>query len=104
MFSAMCKGKVLALSTQNMHNLCMAHKTISVSEQAYAQLLAAKRRRSESFSQVVMRAVWPDVAPTGPQLLRALMARRVAATEAELDKIEAADATDSPAPDKWQRT
>ena len=43
-----------------MHYLCMATKTISLTIKAYQRLRRAKRHAGESFSDVVMRAVWDE--------------------------------------------
>lgn len=81
----------------------MASKTISVSVEAYERLRRARRSESESFSQVVMRATWPEVAVTAGELLERLAADGALLEDDELDRIEAANRDDRPAEDKWRR-
>ena len=81
----------------------MASKTISVSVEAYDRLRRARRSESESFSQVVMRATWPEIAVTAGELLERLAADGALLEEDELDRIEAASRDDRPAVDKWRR-
>ena len=47
----------------------MSTKTISLKLEAYEKLKAAKHFPSESFSQVVLRATWPEETLTAAQLL-----------------------------------
>jgi len=51
------------------HNARMASKTISLKVEAYERLRAARRYPSESFSEVVLRATWPEQTVTGLDLL-----------------------------------
>ncbi|MFW5745784.1 MAG: antitoxin VapB family protein [Spirochaetota bacterium] len=81
----------------------MASKTISVSVEAYERLRRARRSESESFSQVVMRATWPEVAVTAGELLERLASDGALLEQDELDRIEAANRDDRPAEDKWRR-
>lgn len=81
----------------------MGSKTLSVSDAAYRHLHEAKLRRDESFSQVILRAQWVNVAPTAGDLLRRLQARETILA-VNLDEIEAAKALDSPAEDKWRES
>jgi len=53
----------------------MATKTISLREEAYERLRRAKRGPAESFSDVVMRAVWLDQPTTAGEFLRAARER-----------------------------
>ena len=84
-----------------MHPLCMPTKTISVRTEAYERLRAARRYPGESFSDVVLRARWPEDTVTGRELLD--LARRLGPrlTDADLDRIEAAKRLDAPPEDKW---
>lgn len=84
-----------------MHSLCMPTKTISVRTEAYERLRAARRYPGESFSDVVLRARWPEDTTTGRELLE--LARRLGPrlTSADLDRIEAAKRLDAPPEDKW---
>ena len=50
----------LDLHACTMHNACMATKTISLKLDAYEKLRAARRQPTESFSQVILRARWPE--------------------------------------------
>jgi hypothetical protein len=81
----------------------MASKTISVSTEAYDRLRRARRSERESFSQVVMRATWPEVPITAGELLERLVSDGALLGEDELDRIEAASRDDRPAEDKWRR-
>lgn len=79
----------------------MATKTISLRIEAYERLRRARRDPSESFSDVVMRAEWPDLGLTAGQLLAAYERRGPYLSAASLDRIEDADASDTPPADKW---
>ena len=79
----------------------MATKTISLKEEAYKRLSAARRYRDESFSEVVMRATWPEDTITGRALLDLLGSRRVHLRAEELDRIEELNQRDLPPEDKW---
>ena len=52
-----------------MHTTCMSSKTISLREEAYERLRAARRYPGESFSAVVLRAAWPETTTTGKAFL-----------------------------------
>ena len=79
----------------------MATRTISLKEEAYNRLRAARRYRDESFSEVVMRATWPEDTITGRALLDLLGARRAHLRVEELDRIEELTQRDQPPEDKW---
>lgn len=79
----------------------MATKTISLKTEAYERLRAARRYRDESFSEVVMRATWPEDTVTGRALLDLLGARRVRLRADELDRIDELTKGDRPPEDKW---
>jgi predicted CopG family antitoxin len=79
----------------------MATKTISLKVEAYNRLSAARRYRDESFSEVVMRATWPEDTITGRALLDLLTARRVRLNAEELDRVDALKQRDLPPEDKW---
>ena len=79
----------------------MATKTISLKEEAYNRLSSARRYRDESFSEVVMRASWPEDTITGRALLDLLGARRVHLRAEELDRIDELNQHDLPPVDKW---
>lgn len=80
---------------------CMATKTISLKQEAYNRLSAARRYRDESFSEVVMRATWPEDTITSRALLDLLGARRVRLRAEELDRVEELTERDQPPEDKW---
>ena len=84
-----------------MHIACMATKTISLKLEAWERLRRARRTPDESFSEVVMRAEWPEVGITAGEL-RALYGKEGARLPAEaLARIEEAAAGDKPPEDKW---
>lgn len=76
-------------------------KTILLRLEAYERLRRARRDPGESFSDVVMRAEWPDIGLTGGELL-ALYERRGAYLSSDsLDRIEEAKELNRPPEDKW---
>lgn len=79
----------------------MATKTISLKVEAYNRLSAARRYRDESFSEVVMRATWPEDTITGRALLDLLSSRRVHLRADELDRVDELKQQDLPPEDKW---
>jgi hypothetical protein len=79
----------------------MATKTISLQLDAYEKLKAAKRRRSESFSQVILRARWPEETVTAGELLHACRGRGGFFSSEELERIDDLKASDAPPEDKW---
>jgi predicted CopG family antitoxin len=83
------------------HNAQMSVKTISLKLEAYERLRAAKRYPNESFSEVVLRATWPEDTVTARELLGISRARRVRFSDEELDRIEAVKKHDAPSEDKW---
>lgn len=48
----------------------MAIKTVSLKTEAYERLKTARRYPGESFSEVILRASWPEDTITGEELLR----------------------------------
>jgi hypothetical protein len=79
----------------------MGIRTISLRDEAYERLRRARRTPSESFSDVVMRAVWPDEALTAGAYLRLVRERGPIFTTDELDRVEQAKRDDRPPADKW---
>jgi len=79
----------------------MSVKTISLKLEAYERLRAAKRYPNESFSEVVLRARWPEDTITARELLALGRSRGGRFSEAELDRIEALKQQDLPPEDKW---
>lgn len=84
-----------------MYFLCIATKTISVRLEAYERLRLARRRPGESFSDVIMRAMWSDVGVTAGMLLEIHRREGPFLSEAALERMEAAKSADLPPEDKW---
>jgi hypothetical protein len=84
-----------------MYTSHMAIKTVSLKTEAYERLKAARRYPGESFSEVILRARWPEDTITGEELLRRCRSRGAWFTEVELLTMDAAKAADRPAEDKW---
>lgn len=80
----------------------MATKTISVRLDAYDRLRNARRDPKESFSDVIMRAVWDEAPITGRELLALLEAEGPFLSEEALDRIDELKASDEPPEDKWR--
>jgi predicted CopG family antitoxin len=79
----------------------MATKTISLRIEAWERLRRARRSPDESFSEVVLRAEWPDRGMTAREL-RAVYQREGAHLSRDaLDRIEEAVGTDEVPRDKW---
>lgn len=84
-----------------MHTACVSVKTISLKLEAYERLRAARRYPTESFSEVVLRATWPEDTITARELLALCRSRGGRFSEAELDHVEALKRHDLPPEDKW---
>ena len=84
-----------------MYNACMATKTISLKVEAYERLKSAKAYPSESFSEVVMRASWPEHTLTAKELVMLCRERGPIFDAPELDRIDALKAVGKPPEDKW---
>jgi hypothetical protein len=80
----------------------MATKTISLHLDAYERLRAARRNPRESFSQVILRARWPEQTITAGALLERLREHGPHFSAEELDRIDRLDAEDRPPEDKWR--
>ncbi len=85
----------------NVHTAYMPTRTISVKDEAYSRLRAARRYSSESFSEVVLRATWPEDTVTAGAFLKLIRSRRTRLSHDELDRIEDAKRNDAPPEDKW---
>lgn len=85
-----------------MHNACMATKTISLKLEAYEKLLAVRRYATESFSQIVLRAQWPEDTVMGRTLLQRCRQEGPFFSEEALDRIDGLKAQDAPPEDKWR--
>ncbi|MEX2466229.1 MAG: antitoxin VapB family protein [Gemmatimonadota bacterium] len=79
----------------------MATKTISIDIEAYEKLRRARRERSESFSMVIKRAVWPTPPRTAGALLDFLEGAPVL-REDVLNRLDDAQAADTPPEDPWR--
>ncbi len=79
----------------------MATKTISLKLEAYEKLRAARRYPAESFSEVVLRATWPEETVTGRELLELWRRRGPFFAAGDVDRIEELKAADAPPADKW---
>lgn len=79
----------------------MGTKTISLREEAYERLRRARRSPSESFSDVVMRALWPSEPLLAGGFLAMVRERGAVYSAAELDRVDAVAAADRPPVDKW---
>lgn len=84
-----------------MHITCMGTKTISLKTEAYERLRAARRYPAESFSEVVLRATWPEDTVNARELLGLLRSSSPWFSPEELDAIESAKRSDAPPEDKW---
>jgi predicted CopG family antitoxin len=81
----------------------MATKTISLKIEAYERLKAARRYRDESFSDVVLRATWPEQAVRGGEWLAVCRERGPTFGDEELDRIDELKRSDQPPDDKWSK-
>lgn len=81
----------------------MATKTISLTVEAYERLRSARRSANESFTDVVLRAQWPERGMTGGELLSWIASEPVRFSETELDALDRVLADDRPPEDPWQR-
>ena len=79
----------------------MATKTISIDLEAYERLRRARRSRTESFSAVIKRALWPTPPRTAGALLDALDAIAPLDDDA-IARLERAQRDDAPPEDPWQ--
>jgi predicted CopG family antitoxin len=79
----------------------MATKTITLKQEAYDRLRAARRYPTESFSEVVLRASWPEDTTTARALLDAYRSRGAHFRVEEIDHVEALKERDVPPEDKW---
>jgi hypothetical protein len=95
-------GKDLTGMMCDVHIACMGTKTISLKDEAYRRLKAARRYPDESFSEVVLRATWPEDTVTGQDLLAAISARAAHLHPDELDRADDLKRVGQPPPeDKW---
>lgn len=85
----------------NVHIAHMSTKTVSLKQEAYERLKAARRYPGESFSEVVLRATWPEDTMTARALLESYRAGQRHFSDEELDRVEALKRRDVPPEDKW---
>jgi hypothetical protein len=85
-----------------MHIVHMAIKTVSLKSEAYERLRGARRYPGESFSEVILRARWPEDTITGAELLDRCRADGAHFSTTELDALDAMKAADAPPEDKWR--
>jgi hypothetical protein len=79
----------------------MGTKTVSLKTEAYERLRAARRYPEESFSEVVMRATWPEDTVTSRDLLFLFKHGRARLPERLLDRVAAMKREQLPPADKW---
>lgn len=80
----------------------MPTKTISLRLEAYEKLRRARRFQGESFSEVVLRASWPEETVTAAELLDRYREEGPFFSRESLDRVERAKAEDRPPEDKWR--
>lgn len=83
------------------YNLCMPTKTISVRIEAYEKLKRARRYEGESFSEVVLRARWPEETITAEGLAKRYREEGPFFDEEEIERVEGLKREDRPPEDKW---
>lgn len=81
----------------------MASKTISLRLEAYERLKRAKRFPGESFSDVLLRAAWPEETLTAAELLHRYEKQGPFFSVIQLEEIERLKKKDRPPGDKWKR-
>ena len=86
----------------NVYFAQMATKTVSLTIDAYEKLRNARKSPSESFSQVVLRATWPEESITAREWRARLKATKPLLTKEELEVVDSATRNDLPPSDKWQ--
>ena len=91
----------LDLSTCNVHIACMGAKTITLKTEAYERLRAARRYPTESFSEVVLRATWPEDTITAGRLLALVQSSSPWFSSEELQAVDEAKRDDAAPEDKW---
>ncbi len=80
----------------------MPTKTVSLLVEAYEKLKRARRFPGESFSQVVLRARWPEEGVTGGELVRRYREHGPYFSEEGLERIERLKREDRPPESKWR--
>ena len=78
----------------------MSTKTISLKAEAYQRLRSARRYPGESFSEIVLRAAWPEDTICARDLI-GLMRRSEGFTDDELAQVDEMKSQAIPPEDKW---
>jgi predicted CopG family antitoxin len=78
----------------------VSSKNISLKQEDYDRLRAARRDESESFSEVVLRATWPEDTVSARGLLARLRKARPWFSESELQALAALQ-EDLPPEEPW---
>ena len=81
----------------------MSSKTISLKREAYDKLRAARRYPTESFSEVVLRATWPEDTVTARDLLQLYRSGGPRFPAATLERIIELKRRDRSPADKWAK-
>jgi len=81
----------------------MPTKTISLKVEAYERLRQARRAPDESFSDVVMRAEWPELGITARELREVYRTEGPTLSAEAVARVEAASEADVPPEDKWAK-
>ena len=79
----------------------MGTKTISLKDEAYERLRTARRYPGESFSEIVLRATWPEDTVTGRTLLGLLRGSHPRLSEDALSRAERGKREALLPEDKW---
>ncbi|HOW67343.1 MAG TPA: antitoxin VapB family protein [Candidatus Paceibacterota bacterium] len=80
----------------------MATKTISIDIEAYERLRQARILPTESFSEVIHRAIWPQSTKTCGALLAFLSDKPTYLGEEEIRHLEQAQLNDPHPQNPWQ--
>jgi predicted CopG family antitoxin len=80
----------------------MSTKTISLRLEAYERLRRARTHPGESFSDVVMRAAWPNTTTNAGEFLDRARERGPVYDAAGIEAVDEAKRADAPSPDKWE--
>jgi predicted CopG family antitoxin len=85
-----------------MHGACMATKTISLRLDAYERLRRARQHPGESFTEVVLRAQWPDRGVTARELHAVYRSDGPFLDDEAVERVAEAKTLDRPPGDKWK--
>jgi hypothetical protein len=83
--------------------MCIVHmaiRTASLKSEAYERLRSARRYPGESFSEVILRARWPEDTITGAGLLARCREDGAHYSAGEFDALDAMKASGAPSEDK----